>query len=263
MDILKQALRAVKQILFFVSFFNSFINSLMVFLLCSLIFFFFKIPWIYALIPFLLFLGITTLLGMKKVGYYDVEKKIPDLEWRLRTSADNADRDDELAMDLHHDVLERLQEVRATRIMNKKQLASKVAAVVGLCFVLLFVSANSIHFDDVVPALQKGITPITGFFGKAANLSEVAFGKEETTEDLYGDEEQIKYGGKEEVIELNQILGLVDIQKANRNKEGKDFKGMSSDSGNRGVFGSENSKESINEEDKDIVNNYFKKINNE
>src|SRR3989344_8916575 len=128
MDIIKQALRQVKQILFFVSFFNSFVNSLIVFLLFSLLFFFFKLSWLYALIPFLLFLGFNTLRGMKRIGYYDIEKKVPDLEWRLRTSADNVDRDDELAVDLHHDVLERLHQVSATRIMNKKQTVSKMAA---------------------------------------------------------------------------------------------------------------------------------------
>src|SRR3989344_4998313 len=138
MEILKQTLKQVKQILFFVSFFNSFVNSLIVLLLFTLLFFFFHLSWIYALIPFLGFLVFNTFRGMKRMGYYDVEKKIPDLEWRLRTSADNAEREDDVALDLHHDVLERLQQVSATRIMNKKQTVSKIATILGLCFLLAF-----------------------------------------------------------------------------------------------------------------------------
>ncbi len=260
MDIIKQALKQVKQILFFVSFFNSFVNSLIIFLLFALAFFFFAVPWIYALIPFLVFLTVNTIRGMKKIGYYDVEKKIPDLEWRLRTSADNAERDDDVALDLHHDVLERLQQVSATRIMNKKQTISKIAAILGLCFLLGFFSLNSIHFDDVLPALQEGTTSLTGFFAKTANLTDVSFSDKESKDNLYGDEEQIKYG-KEQVIELNQMLGLVDINSYNKDKDGKTFKGTSTGTGNREALGSENSKEKIDDEDKQIVNNYFRSIN--
>ena len=261
MDILKQALKQVKQVLFFVSFFNSFVNSVIVLLIFTLLFFFFNISWIYALIPFLLFLTFNTAKGMKKIGYYDIEKKIPDLEWRLRTSADNADRNDDVALDLHHDVLEKLHQVSATRIMNKKQTISKMAAILGLCFILGFLSLNSIHFDDVIPALQRSISPVTGFFVKTANLTDVSFLDTEKNRDSYGDEEDIKYSNKEEVVELNQMLGLVDINNYNRDGEGKTFKGTTTGTGNREALGSENSKEKIGDEDKQIVNNYFRSIN--
>ncbi|MDP1694200.1 MAG: hypothetical protein Q8L34_01545 [Candidatus Woesearchaeota archaeon] len=198
---------------------------------------------------------------MRKVGYYDIEKKIPDLEWRLRTSADNVERNDDVALDLHHDVLEKLHQVSATRIMNKKQTISKMAAILGLCFLLGFVSLNSIQFDDVLPALQRSMNPVTGFFVKAANLTDVSFLDTEKNRDIYGDEEDINYGNKEEVVELNQMLGLVDINNYNRNGEGKTFKGTSTGTGNREALGSENSKEKIGDEDKQIVNNYFRSIN--
>lgn len=198
---------------------------------------------------------------MRKVGYYDVEKKIPDLEYRLRTSADNAERTDEVALDLHHDVLERLHQVKATRIMNKKQTISKMAAILGLCFLLVFISLNSIHFNDVLPALQKTVNPVTGFFAKAANLTDVSFFDAEKDNSIYGSEEDIKYSNKEEVVELNQMLGLVDINSYNRNGEGKTFKGTSTATGNQEALGSDNSKEKINDEDKQIVNNYFRSIN--
>lgn len=261
MDILKQALKQVKQVLFFVSFFNSFVNSVIVLLIFTLLFFFFNISWIYALIPFLLFLTFNTARGMKKVGYYDIEKKIPNLEYRLRTSADNVERNDDVALDLHNDVLEKLHQVSATRIMNKKQTISKMAVILGLCFLLGFVSLNSIHFDDVLPALQQSMNPVTGFFAKAANLTEVSFLDTEKNKDIYGNEEEINYGNKEEVVELNQMLGLVDINTYNRNGEGKTFKGTSTAEGNQEALGSENSKEKINDEDKQIVNNYFRSIN--
>ncbi len=198
---------------------------------------------------------------MKKIGYYDVEKKIPDLEWRLRTSADNAERNDELAMDLHQDVLQRLHQVSATRIINKKQTISKMAAILGLCFLLVFFSLNSVHFDDFIPAIQQGMSPITGFFGREANLTDVSFFGDEDSANLYNEEDQINYGNKEEVVELNQMLGLVDVNKYNRDGEGKTFKGTSTGSGNREALGSENSKEKIGDEDKQIVNNYFRSIN--
>lgn len=261
MEALKQALKQVKHILFFVSFFTSLVNALLVLLFSALIFFFFNVSWIYAFVPFLLSLGIFTVKGMRKVGYYEIERKIPDLEWRLRTSADNADRNDELAEDLHKDVLERLHQVSATRIMNKKQAVSRMAAVFGLCFLLLFLSLNSIHFDDLSPFVQKGTDSLTGLFVKATNLTEVSFLKKEEDSSLYGEEEQIKYGKKEEIVELNQMLGLADLQNYNRDAEGKTFKGTSTGSGNQEALGSENSKEKIGEEDKEIVNNYFRSIN--
>ncbi len=198
---------------------------------------------------------------MRRIGYYDVEKKIPDLEWRLRTSADNADRKDELAMDLHHDVLQRLHQVSAARIMNKKQTISKIATILGLCFLLVFFSLNSVHFDDFIPAIQQGMSPITGFFVKESNLTDVSFFGDEDGANIYTEEDQINYGNKEEVVELNQMLGLVDINKYNRDGEGKTFKDTAIGSGNREALGSENSKEKIGDEDKQIVNNYFRSIN--
>ena len=261
MDILKQSLKQVKHVLFFVSFFNSFVNSVIVLLLFTLVFFFFNLPWIYALIPFGLFLIINTIRGMRKIGYYDIEKKIPDLEWRLRTSADNADRSDEVAMDLHHDVLEKLHQVSATRIMNKKQTISKMTAILGLCLLLGFVSVNSIHFDDVLPSIRDGTDSLTGFFAKATNLSDVSFFDDKQEDNIYGEEEQIDYGGKEQVVELNQMLGLVDVNNYNRNGDGKTFKGGSTATGNREALGSENSKEKISDENRKIVNEYFHRIN--
>src|SRR3989344_4835608 len=257
MDILKQSLKQVKHVLFFVSFFNSFVNSVIVLLRFPLVVFFFNLPWIYALIPFGLFLIINTIRGMRKIGYYDIEKKIPDLEWRLRTSADNADRSDEVAMDLHHDVLEKLHQVSATRIMNKKQTISKMTAILGLCLLLGFVSVNSIHFDDVLPSIRDGTDSLTSFFAKATNLSDVSFFDDKQEDNIYGEEEQIDYGGKEQVVELNQMLGLVDVNNYNRNGDGKTFKGGSTATGNREALGSENSKEKISDENRKIVNEYF------
>jgi hypothetical protein len=145
--------------------------------------------------------------------------------------------------------------------MNKKQTVSKMAVILGLCFLLGFVSLNSIHFDDILPSIQRGINPITGFFAKTTNLSDVSFFDDSQEDNIYGDEEQINYGGKEQVLELNQMLGLVDVNNYNRDGEGKIFKGRSTASGNREALGSENSKEKIGDEDKQIVNNYFRSIN--
>lgn len=262
MDIIKRALHQVKQVLFFISFLTSFVNALLVFLFCILVLLLFSVSWIFAGIPFVLFLIFNTAKNMKRVGYKDIEQRIPDLEWKLRTSADNVDREDELALDLHNDVLDKLYQVKATRIINKRQTASKLAAVLGLLLLIVFVSVQGITYDDLKENIQDGISPVTGFFSKLTNMTEISLTDEEQ-QDIYGETEDVQYGNKEEIIELNQMVGLVDIKQYDKNKEGKTFKGTSSAQGNREALGSETSKEKISEEDKEIVNNYFKSINRE
>ena len=138
MNILEQALWRVKRVLSFASFIYSFVNAFIVFLIFSLVISFFSISAVYALIPTIPYFLYVYIQKHKKLGFGDVEERIPELEWRLRTSADNKERTDDVASSLHHDVMQRLNLVKASKFFSSKHMLSKFAAVLGLIILFSF-----------------------------------------------------------------------------------------------------------------------------
>jgi len=256
MEIVEHALRKVKKVLRFTSFLYNFINTFLVFLLSAVFFVFFSWPLAYALLPAGGFFIYASYKKNKKLGFGDVEKKIPELEWRLRTSADNKYRHDELASSLHKDVMNKIKLVKVSKFLGRKNILYKFATAVFLLVLLAVVQVNEVTYAAIKPSLTGD--SVTGFFEQELDLS-TFFGEKETDEDLYGESSVAPYGDKEELLKLSQAGGLVD-NNANGDGNGKDFTKQSTGSGNEEVISGQTSKENLDPKNKKIVTNYFTRL---
>jgi hypothetical protein len=259
MNIVEQALWRVKRVLSFASLVYSFVNALIALLAFSIVLSFFSISLVYALILTIPYFLYSYIRKHKKLGFGDVEERIPELEWRLRTSADNKERTDDVASSLHHDVMQRLSLVKASKFLSSKHMISKFATVFGLIVLLSFFYTQDITFKNTQSALADNPLGDISIPGNV-DLEQFLGGSEEVPDELSGEETIPQYGDKEEILELSQMKGLVDIGEYDSNNQGKTFTKQSTGTSGNAV-GSGNSQEKISDSQKSIVENYFKRIN--
>lgn len=261
MKLIESKLRQVKRILAFTSLLYSVINTLVAFMIFLLILKFFTLPLIYSIVPTGAYFVYAISKKNKKIGFSHVEKKIPTLEWKLRTSADNVDRDDEVVEGLHRDVMDQIRLVSVSKFLTNKDTVFKFATVVCLSLLFVVISAKNVNFGELKPEITGNA--VKEFFDKDNfDLGRFFVDDEEGEGDIYGENSVAKYGNKEELLKLNQVGGVVDPSKIG-NGEGKEFGDKSFNTGDKEAVGGDTSKEKIREEDKEIIMNYFKKINKE
>ena len=258
MELVEGSLRKVKRVLHLTSLIYSVTSAAIAFLIFSVIFAFFSLSLFFAFIPAGIYFVYVHTKKTKAFGFGDVEKKIPELEWRLRTSADNKNRHDELASSLHRDVIQKVSLVKLSKFLSSKNMVYKFTAVVGLLFLLSFVQVKDVTLEEVQANIDGNA--VTGFFNKQKGELEGFFeAGEEAPEDLFGESTVPQYGDKEELVKLSQMQGLVNVENYDPEGEGKEFTRKSTGVAGQAV-GSGASGEKISEEDKDIVENYFKGI---
>ena len=91
---------------------STLVNSLIVFVFVFLFAVIFDFSIYYALLPSLLFLGFSIFRVIYKNKYAVVENKVPELNERLRTVADNVNRTNPILDSLKEDVLKDINKVR-------------------------------------------------------------------------------------------------------------------------------------------------------
>jgi len=183
---------------------------------------------------------------------------MPELEWRLRTSADNIHRDDELAHSLHQDVIDKTKHVTLGTFLTTKRTLFTSGGIVGLIILLSLFQGTDITFQQVTEDLDP--SDITGLFVRTAgNLTTYEEIGEEASEDIYGNPSVAIYGGAEEELELSQLGGVVNMNKQGSGS-GKESTAKNTALSGSTATGSATSTEKIKEEDKTIIQNYFSKI---
>ena len=257
MSQIQHALQRVKRVLKISSFCSRMLSTAVVFFGFAVGLTFFSFPIFYAFIP----AGVYFIYPKKKkqqLGFGAVEEKIPELEWRLRTSADNVQRHDELALSLHRDVLQNVQKVTMSTFLTNKGTVTKFVSIIGLILLIGIVQTQDLTFQEITPKIKNNI--ITGMFNKEpVNLSKYEEDEDTPPDSLFGKRSVAQYGNKEELLKLQQLGGVVDPTKHNPDGTGKTFNKESSGKAGE-VVGTDTSTEKINEQDKAIINNYFKKI---
>ncbi len=163
-------------------------------------------PW-YALFPTLAYLSFLLYRDLNTNKYKIVEDKYTPLYERLRTAADNIDRENEVVDELEHEVADNLRDVRVSSFVKIKKVSYKVLGSVILCLIILFVSIYNVNFGGF-SAVFEGVKELVykegGSGGGDMPGDELVAGKGGEDGEIYGEESIARIGNQEINIKIKQ-----------------------------------------------------------
>ena len=259
MDNITDALKEVRRSLVLTRLFNRFTNTVLIFLVFALILTIFKLSWKFALIPPIIYLLPGIYNAFIKTSYKDVEDIVPDLEWQLRTAADNAEKQDEIVKSLKNLVLKNVKNIRSSFFLDEKSLVYKLVAIGCLSFIIVLIGSFHVNFGDF-----KGIFP-TGFVNKLGKGAGGIFGENfagvfdrKNDRDIYGEESVVELGNEEINLQITPENSLFDPSNLN-NIENYDFtqSGVLNDIG---ASPDQSYEDRIKKEEQELIKTYLNKL---
>lgn len=141
---------------------------------------------------------------LKKYSFQFIEEKNPAITELLRTARDTWNIDNLMTKRLFQDLAKKIQNVSFSKLVDVKQLGTRVAAIVIMSFILaLFPPVNiapNLSFSGIVQDI---------FFDTSGGL----FGKVELKKDsdIYGESSLAKLGDKELNLNIQQSGNVIDL----------------------------------------------------
>ncbi len=242
----------IKRRLVLTKFFDCFLDSVLISLLISSFLVFFGLSFIIALG----FSGVYLIFGFvrsaKRSSISEIEKKIPGLEWQLRTAVDNFGKDNGIINDLNNEVAAKVGFVGFYDLISGKRTIKRFGGVIALGILLFYIQSSGFNIVDAVEEFGgDGIGSLTGFFGGGeAKIGDLA--------DIQGDGSLVELGGKE--IELK--LGT-EANKADLGSEGEYKQDVGGQNFNGKIGGTQDKtfNENINLDEKSIVERFYNNLN--
>ena len=192
----------------------------------------------------------------KKASLKEIEKKIPDLEWQLRTAADNVGKKNEIVEKLNLEVAEKIGFVNFYDLLSGKKTLARMFGIVFLGVLIIYVQNTEFNIVEAVNP-EGG----EGFFGGITGLffDEDLEGSGEGDEEyFYGEESDLEKGRRELELELKSEENEVDLEKKGDleygKKSGRRFSGQ--------VSGEQDSSysEEIGIDEEELVKKYMDEI---
>jgi len=243
--------------------FDTIIDSLVVFAAFSLIFMLVTINAFYAAIPSALYFLLGLYLRLSRNKLIIVEKQYTELDEKLRTAADNINLKNEVAEALDKEIASDVGKVELCSFFRSNKNAAKIIALVGLCFLIVFLSSLNTQFIDIKLFIEEVIKP-NGASGNAqigVDIDVRPLGDEivlspVTSGDIYGEESMIP-GNITQQIEVNPIGYEMNIQ-----REGEEYYEEFEENFPKEIFAqsAEAHEENIPVEKQELVKRYFKEV---
>ena len=220
-------------------------------------------PW-YGLFPTLGYLIFLLYIDIHTNKYKIVENKYTPLYEKLRTSADNINRENEVVEELQQEVAHDLHNVRVSSFVKIKRVSYKVLGSILLCLVILFASIYNVNFGDFSVALDtvRDFIYKEGGIGAGDGLGDELVGGKGASddEDIYGEESIANLGNQEIEIKIKQS-SLEIIGTAIEEMPEREFEETFPDE----IFATASGgyEEKITIENQKLVKNYFKELSKE
>lgn len=220
---------------------NTLLNTCSLFILLYLIFTLFNLfPFILASIISLFYLMSVWFKKTEKYTAKYVETKFPELKDKLTTAKDTLNDENFVVNKLRVDVAKRIRGVDASNFFNMGRSFGKLIGIIFIIFVLLTTTALDFRILDLENKMGRvGIN-----FGNTGKLFDFLDSDDEVTDGLE--------------FHLTTTIDVTDIQDV-EDKEFKKEEFISYDELH--AIGAKEYKDPITEEEKEIVKNYFDKIN--
>ena len=217
------AIREIKNTLSSITLLSCFLDALLVLLLSVITLMLISVEWYWAIIPFIIYFYIHYKNGKKQLSLAFVEEKTPELKEELRTSADNLDKDNEIVMALHEEVLAKMRRIKVSDFIDFKKISRRMFVISILCFLILIFSAFNVSFIDINDLLDQ----ITQEQEETKSPYEEEIPEEENRAgaggSIFGEESIAELGAEELNLQINPVLSEIDINDVSDAKE-KEFK---------------------------------------
>ena len=266
---MKQLITAIKELKHAVTkslLFSVILDALVIFLGIYLILSIFNISVILAFSITAAYMIVETTKRASINKIREVETYYPQLNEKLRTSAEYANTENPVVNELHQDVMMQLKGVEEAEFLDEKKALEKAGAIALLCFLILLLAPMSIKLDFIDTAVEKvktaaevnvtfelgkGETSIGGPGGKKGGA------KVESEEDIYGTASIAKLGDEELKLVIKPAGDTINIRQA-KDVEQAEF----TETQPKEVFAVSSAvyEEKIPKEQQDIVKNYFTAI---
>ncbi len=242
----------IKRRLVLTKFFDCFLDSVLISLLISSFLVFFGLSFLLALGVGGGYLLFGFIRSAKKSSISEIEKKVPGLEWQLRTAVDNFGKNNGIINDLNNEVATKVGFVGFYDLISGKRTIKRFGGLIFLGVLLFYIQSSGFNLIDTVEELGgEGVGSLTGFFG----------GGETSIEDLseiQGEGSLAELGGKELELELGTEANRADL-----GSEGEYKQDSGGQSYNGRIGGSQDKtfNENINLDEKSIVERFYNNLN--
>ncbi len=248
-DVVGEINRTLNEIILF----ENIVNTTLVFLVFYLVLSVLDLHPMLALVPAVCYLGFYSYISFFRTSKpVMVESRYVPLKEKLRTAADNLDKDNLVIQELEYEVTSEMKNVGLSMFINPKTLSYKILAVMVLSFLIIFATTANLKLLDfarksVPDIFERGPKGVGNFVATKLN----------TSDDIYGKEDVAKLGDKE----LNIRIKPVDF-KINVKEEGEaNYQKFEATFPNEfAVKEAAAYEEQIPQEQQELVKNYFKKL---
>ena len=256
MKIFINAIREINRTLNFLFIFETLINAAIFFLVVYLLLSLINLYPILAIIPSLVYFFSRLYVSFRKDKRIVVEKKYEPLREKLRTAADNINRENPVVNELQEEVLLDLKNVSLSSFINTRNISLKIAASIFLSFAIVLLTVFNLYIIDI----SKFIGNIPDIV-KNSNLlkrgTNTPIGEINESQDIYGSGKLAALGDKEIAIKIKPVNYEVNVREEG-DAEKKQFDEIFPSDVN--VEQSSALEEHIPEEQQELVKNYFNKL---
>jgi hypothetical protein len=246
-----QVVKEINKTLTQLIFFENIVNTTIVFMIFYFLFSIFDVPPFYSVAPALIYLGFYSYAGIKSKKHLIVEKRYEPLREKLRTAADNMDKENPIVEELEYEVTAEMKNIGRSLFINPRTISYKIFGVVLLSFLIIFATTMNLRVlefakraPDIFDMSIKGVGDFT-----ATELN--------TSDNIYGDEDVARLGDNELDIRIKPVDFSISVKEVG-DIEHRDFETVFPQE--LAVKESAAFEENIPEEEQELVKNYFKKL---
>ncbi|HJN56665.1 MAG: hypothetical protein QF436_01430 [Candidatus Woesearchaeota archaeon] len=251
-----KAIREINKTLNFFIFFESMLNAAIFFLVVYFLLSLVNLYPVLAVMPAAIYFFIRMYVNLKIDKRKAVEGKYEPLKEKLRTAADNLDKDNPVVNELQEDVIHDLKHVGLSSFIQTKNLSYKILASILLSFAIVFATTFNLYIVDLntflgnVPDMIENINPL----GKRSSN---VIGEVNESEDIYGKSKLAVLGEKQIDIKIKPVNYEINVRESG-DVEQKQFDEIFPNE----VFIEQSSalEEKIPEEEQELVKSYFNKL---
>src|SRR3989338_4707989 len=249
---IKEINRTLEFLIIFESILNAAIFFLAVYFLLSLV----NLYPILAIIPTLVYAGIRLYMNSKSDKRLIVESKYAPLKEKLRTAADNINKDNPVVNELEEEVIIDLKNVGLSSFIQTKGVSYKIFATIALSFIIVLSTTLNLYIVDLSSFLSNLPDALDSIGSKRSANS--VLGETNESEDIYGESKLAVLGDKPIDIRIRPVNYEVNVREEG-DAEKKQFDEIFPKDVN--VEQASALEEKIPEEQQELVKNYFNNVN--
>lgn len=255
---MKTFIKVVKEInntLNFLIIFETALNAAIFFLVVYLLLSLINLYPILAVIPALVYFAARMYANSKRDKRVIVENKYAPLKEKLRTAADNIDKENPVVDELQEEVIYDLKNVGLSSFISTRQVSYKIFATILLSFAIVFATTLNIYIVD----LNKFLGEIPDALSKLSlkRSANTPIGEVNESSDIYGDGKLAVLGDQQIDIRIKPINYEVSVREEGE-VEQKQFDEIFPSQVD--IKQSSAYEENIPQEQQELVKNYFNKL---